>query len=84
MNRINQGQHLLKMIEGVDVNDTDTLDEIDARFWCFLNNIDYDNVEEKNFRYSIAFIGRCLNEDKFIPEYTHNLQALHDVMPEGS
>ena len=36
---------LLKMIEEVDPSDTDALDEIDARVWCFIENIEYKNHE---------------------------------------
>lgn len=32
-------KELLKLIETVDPNDAEKLDEIDARVWCYLNNI---------------------------------------------
>lgn len=91
MTRIEQGQHLLKMIEGVDVKDTDTLDEIDARFWCFLNNEGTPEFKQKT-TYTlgggeVTRGGWGINDTKepvwFLTEYTRSLDALHEVMPDG-
>lgn len=38
---IEQGHYLLGMIDYVLKDDTDALDEIDARFWCFLNGLTF-------------------------------------------
>lgn len=36
---MSDAQKILEMIENVYTEDTDALDEIDARVWCFLNGI---------------------------------------------
>lgn len=74
-NRIKQGQHLLKMIEDVDPEDTDTLDEIDARFCEFvyhgeLCDLGIEVLSERGRIYQVQ-------------KYTRDLQSLHDVMPDG-
>jgi len=35
--RIEQAKELLTMIEGVDLGDSDTLDNMDAKWWCLKN-----------------------------------------------
>lgn len=89
MTRIEQGQHLLKMIEAVDENDTDTLDEIDARFWCFLNKQRYHSHTRATVCITTTYYRRYSNGKRddtrsyTYGAYTRSLDALHDVMPGG-
>lgn len=88
MNRIEQGQHLLKMIENVDVNDTDALDEINARAACFLDGdrqyvgIYLDDISTRQFVYEAAS-GNQYCDPIYTYYYTSSLDALHDAMPDG-
>lgn len=38
---MSEAETILKMIEAVGKDDTDTLDEIDARYWCWRNGHSY-------------------------------------------
>lgn len=41
---MSEAQKILELIENVDPSDTDTLDEIDARVWCWLNDRNADEI----------------------------------------
>lgn len=89
MTRIEQGRSILKMIEAVDVNDTDTLDEIDARFWCFLKRFEFISAKRRmfvDFQYRTEHKKRPDIEEApqhWAPQYTRSLDALHGAMPDG-
>ena len=67
-------QKLLKLIETVDPSDTDTLDEIDARVWCWLGVQGFD---ENRCRFDLEF-----SKMKFAPKYTRSRDSLKAVRPE--
>lgn len=51
---MSEAQKILEMIESVDPNDTDTLNEIDARAWCFVRKPDHQfcgiEIDKTGFR----------------------------------
>lgn len=47
----NEAQKILDMIENVDPSDTDTLDEIDARVWCFINQKEINGISGRYVRH---------------------------------
>ena len=58
-------EKILKMIEAVDPEDSDTLDEIDARFWCYLTE---GGIEWNDRHISANF-----------PKYTTSLDAAMSI-----
>lgn len=42
----NEAQKILTMIEAVSVGDTDTMDEIDGRVWCYLKGYSFNEIVE--------------------------------------
>lgn len=87
-----EAQAILKMIEDVSPDDADTLDEIDARVWCWRGVQGFD---ENRFRFDLTFDrmrndkgdgyyycnGR--NNRKLAPKYTRSRDALKSIRPEG-
>ena len=48
----NQGQHILTLLEAVDDNTTDeTLDEIDAQFWCLRKGLEFMYADDEYVEY---------------------------------
>ena len=79
-----EAKKMLELIESVDPDDTDALNEIDARVWCLVNDDwDYETHFKKPF--SGGFTSK--NGDgkylKYIPEYTRSRDALKAIRPEG-
>lgn len=83
---------ILKLIESVDLDDTDTLDEIDARVWCWMNDEAF--IRGLDSKKSVRF----LIESKFYKlrdgqkekskkttcaQYTRSRDALKSIRPEG-
>ena len=74
---MNEADKILEMIENVDSEDTGTLDEIDARVWCFLAEREFTTVDDVLDRQVHLFLGprfRC---------YTRSRDALKSIRPEG-
>ncbi len=61
-------EKLLKMIEDVDPDDSDTLDEIDARFWCFSNGEVFEKAKRK---YVGSALGDCICINFYHPDAGH-------------
>lgn len=79
-------KQLLKMIEGVDQSDTETMDEIDARVWCYIHKQSYYSHVNKadGFRNRVWFgSGEPRNYQYGIPEYTRSRDALKAIRPDG-
>lgn len=89
-------QELLKMIETVDPNDTAKLDEIDARFWCWINGHNFLYRGKEKWPSMQDFIGS--NRDNFyvrhganekqsgfdyVPTYTRSRDQLKQIRPDG-
>lgn len=75
-------EKILDMIENVDPNDSDALDDIDARVWCFINNekfIGWVNDERAYFN-TDKLINRSTREK---PKYTRSRDALKSIRPDG-
>ena len=77
------------MIEGVDPSDTDTMDELDARVWCFINNEVYmENVTENDYGKKLTSHVRVKGEYKKnkicrYSRYTRSRDALKSIRPDG-
>lgn len=72
MNRIEQGKHILKMIERCnDDTGKEIYDEINARFHLCL------------FPWESAGTWESIKNDETAPIYTHNRDALKQARPEG-
>jgi len=96
---MSEAKKILEMIEAVDPSDTDTLDEIDARVWCLLRNINPDASSKKlgNIGEKITHVDCKAWEfqrvryaawddhpsDDEMPEYTRSRDALKSIRPEG-
>lgn len=94
-----EAQKILEMIEAVDPADTDTLDEIDARVWCWLNRTPtwlshYRDLEEcpssttPTVIYDIEHIDGAVEINAhynlcYSERYTRSRDALKSVRPEG-
>lgn len=75
---------LLKLIEQVDPNDTEALDEIDARVHDYLLDIHLKNLEKKNIRRNIAkAVMDMSGAGKRYTKYTRSRDALKAIRPEG-
>jgi len=85
---MNDYEKLLDMIENVDKDDTETLDEIDARFWLYLYNPNqqFCGLEKLGFRHKgenqFEVLQMYQDTDNF-ESYTRSRDALKDVRPEG-
>lgn len=84
-----EAQKILEMIENVDPNDTNTLDEIDARVWCYNKGYAFDGIEKKGSYMKIFYQD---NEGSQVvrgfmhnpaPEYTRSRDALKGIRPDG-
>lgn len=86
-----EAQTILKMIEEAAPDDTDTLDEIDARVWCFLNNIpwsrigrSYDDAPYAEEWFYFDKLKSPFNRTKGLStKYTRSRDALKSIRPEG-
>ena len=85
---------LLKMIENVSPDDTDMLDEIDARVWCWLHGHEVLSVEDGGIKYLSLDINlhvRSLRFRKYPKSsikkrscaYTRSRDALKGIRPDG-
>ena len=79
-------KELLTLIENVDPNDSDALDEIDARVMCFVDNINFDTPEwDKRDEYC-TYVDNWTFEDPInviFEKYTRSRDALKSIRPEG-
>lgn len=83
-------KQILKMIEAVDPSDTETMDEINARVWCWLNGFVF-----MQFQGISRFYYNALNEEEKTafkqithniddtPKYTRSRDALKCIRPDG-
>lgn len=79
-------QNILDMIETVNPNNTNALDEIDARVWCWLNNWTFSFIGSRKEPY--GFIAKQdhdgpVCEDVPKAQYTRSRDALKSIRPEG-
>ena len=81
-----EAKKILELIENVDPSDTDKLDEIDARVWCWLNGKKFQelmpemNIQKNN---NIVMFGYSPNIIQHTYKYTRSRDALKDIRPEG-
>jgi len=67
-------QKILDRIENVDPADTKTMDEIDARVWCWNKKLELDSIKcMKVFFLQDGEI--CLKDVENIPKYTRSIDA---------
>lgn len=77
----NQADKLLRMMETVDKGDTDTLDEIDARLWCYARRFEY--VSFDGIRINFKEVGKlCAIIVVSNFQYMHSRDALKAVRDE--
>lgn len=91
-----EAKKILEMIENVSPDDTDKLDEIDARVYGFKNNINFIKFEEDemigdfgddmkygttNWAVYEKLDGKTIK--RIIPQYTRSRDALKATRPEG-
>lgn len=75
---------ILGLIEVVDPEDTDKLDEIDARVWCWLNNGEF--LRTKFFGTLVQYIDLTDGKTKghsFHTQYTRSRDAIKGIRPGG-
>ena len=74
-------EKILKMIEEVDPEDSDTLDEIDARFWCWKHDLELlPNLDNHGFYF---FMPESESTGwKELIKYTRSRDALKAERPE--
>ena len=76
---------ILELIEGVDVDDTETLDEIDARVDCWLHNNEFRCIDTNGwfeYVYHRCDAGNCIKADvKEIVQYSRDRNALKAIRP---
>jgi len=71
---------ILEQIQNVDLDDTETLDEIDAKAWCFVKNIQFKIVN------NVPCYKRKGDKRWYEYEhdkYTRSRDALKSIRPEG-
>lgn len=90
MTQIEQARHILRLIETVTPDDTEMLDEIDARFWCLLNGHKFKRMLNKPYRNQDApysFYKSNGEWDKRVVsgtiQFTRSFDACQAAMPEG-
>ena len=80
-------QKILKMIETVDPNDTAKLDEIDARFWCWLNGYKphiHGKADSYNFGYEFTPTRGIMFASVYeTGRFTRSRDALKQIRPDG-
>lgn len=84
--KIAEAQNILGMIEGVSPDDTDTLNEIDARVWCLRNSkIPYAGYD-CTYVYGVCPDDQCevrVTLVRLVNVYTTSLDAQQSIMPNG-
>lgn len=79
-----KADEILKLIENVDVNDSDALDGIDARVICYLNGYTFNRLHPsypEKYRFWIK--GEDGSESKDFVGYTRSRDALKSTRPDG-
>ena len=80
---------ILNMIENVDPEDTNTLNEIDARYWCWSNDKEYLSHTPATVSFktkkAIIYSGglREFKRSNTYKEYTRSRDALKAIRPEA-
>ncbi len=78
----NEADKILRLIEGVDPADTETLDQIDARFWCLLRNYEYMYNGEPDyhmFKFTTDNKSVGIGATEITGQYTRSLDAIKAV-----
>lgn len=76
---------ILRLIENVDPSDTAKLDEIDARVWCYIEELQYVGTSKRGpvpmflYNYDKEEFAASFNGKK----YTRSRDALKAIRPEG-
>lgn len=78
-----QADEILIMIENVSPDDSDKLDEIDARVDCYLNNFEFARIALEDFIYIKDDEFECGRPFTTITKYTRSRDALKAIRPEG-
>lgn len=85
-------KEILELIESVDPSDTDTLDEIDARVWCFVRSYEFKRMLNKAHKTMDAPFSfwKCrqisLAQKRGVSnpiKYTRSRDALKSIRPSG-
>lgn len=77
-----EAKKILEMIESVDVDDSDKLDEIDARVWCLLNSANFvQMVNIGYFQYNHCPDGEV--RYRATKKYTRSRDDLKAIRPDG-
>ena len=77
-----QASKILELIETVNPDDSDALDEIDARAWCWVKNKNIDEHFELDAFNGVWVISKEIKiQDNF--QYTRSRDALKSIRPEG-
>lgn len=77
-------KEILELIENVDIKDSDKLDEIDAKVWCYLNNEKFERFHPsypEKYRFWVELDNVIASRD-FI-HYTRSRDALKSIRPDG-
>lgn len=82
-------KQILELIENVDPSNTDALDEIDARVWCWLDDKEYAGQDKlgnqiyKEREGCFPMVGCGSFEAGNVKQYTRSRDALKAIRPEG-
>lgn len=87
---------ILSIIERIKHYQETTIEELNARIWCFLHELEYIGYEEKDvtcmfegdfLRKEKVFLGRSkemkIASIKFVPEYTKSRDLIKSIRPKG-
>ncbi len=74
---------ILKMIEEVDPNDTEKMDEIDARVWVMLNRFNFNEMFLSGGSLFLNMVAAAKGDSIEVPKYTRSRDGLKAVRPEG-
>ena len=81
---------ILKMIEEVDPADSETLDEIDARVWCWKDGRFFEFIEQTpdlgkifHYKHDEKHRGGSFGNLSGLPKYTRSRDALKSIRPES-
>lgn len=77
-------KEILNLIENVDPNDTDTLDEIDARVWCLVEGHEYLSLKSRRaIQYHHKDGYETATAPGVTPHYCTSRDALKSIRPVG-
>lgn len=85
----NRAEEILRLIETVDPSDAAKLDEIDARVWCYLHDVNFLSIGKTDWGSTrFQFSCKCHDEKQeelLLSSYyvTRSRDALKTIRPEG-